>query len=71
MNIEQKLWTEEGGWVQKSDPLTETPQIIFVFGARAQVQKQEHFDTLRQFYPNSKILMCSTAGEHIKIFELG
>jgi len=65
MNIEQKLWTEEGGWVQKSDPLTETPQIIFVFGARAQVQKQEHFDTLRQFYPNSKILMCSTAGEII------
>src|SRR3989344_3778532 len=63
MKIEQKLWTEGAGWVQKSDPLTETPQIVFVFGARAQVQKQEHFDSLRQSYPNSKILMCSTAGE--------
>src|SRR3989344_336107 len=41
MKIEQKLWTEGAGWVQK----------------------QEHFDSLRQSYPNSKILMCSTAGE--------
>lgn len=63
MQIEQKLWTQDGGWVQKSDALAETPHIVFVFGARAQVGKPERFEELRQFYPNSKILMCSTAGE--------
>ncbi len=63
MKTEQKLWTENDGWVLKSDPLTETPQLVFVFGARTQVGKQEHFDALKESYPHSKILMCSTAGE--------
>lgn len=65
MKIEQKLWTEGAGWVSKSDPLAESPQVVLVFGARTQVGKQEHFDSLREFYPSSKILLCSTAGEII------
>ena len=63
MKIEQKLWTQKSGWVLKGIALTEVPHVVFVFGGRAQVEKQEHFDALRKFYPNSRILVCSTAGE--------
>lgn len=63
MKTEQRLWTETGGWVSQSEFLNETPQLVLVFGARTQVGKQEHFEALRGFYPDSKILMCSTAGE--------
>jgi hypothetical protein len=63
MEVEQKLWTEKDGWVLKGSALDKIPQIVFVFGGRAQVQNPEHFKTLRDAYPSSKILMCSTAGE--------
>lgn len=63
MHIEQRLWTQKDGWVTMSDTLTQSPQLVFVFGGREQIEKQEHFDSLRKFYPNSKLLLCSTAGE--------
>jgi hypothetical protein len=63
MHIEQKLWTQKDGWVLKSDALQQKPQIVFVFGGRAQVEKAEHLTSLQEMYPEAKILMCSTSGE--------
>lgn len=63
MKTEQRLWTEKEGWVSKSEVLAETPQLVFVFGSREQVQKEEHVTSLKSFYPHSQILLCSTAGE--------
>ncbi|MFT5037408.1 MAG: hypothetical protein ACI9VM_000988 [Candidatus Azotimanducaceae bacterium] len=64
MKIEQKSWTEASGWeVVKSTLDQEKPQLVLVFGGRAEVEKQEHFDTLHEWYPDSNIVMSSTAGE--------
>lgn len=63
MHIEQKLWTQRDGWQSKSEPLQHTPQLVFVFGGRAEVQKQEYFAEIKKMYPDSNILTCSTSGE--------
>jgi hypothetical protein len=64
MKIEQKRWTEKQGWeLIKSTLETEIPQLVLVFGGRTEITKQEHLDTLGNYYPNSQILTCSTAGE--------
>ena len=42
MHIEQKLWTQRDGWQSKSEPLQHTQQLVFVFGGRAEVQKQDY-----------------------------
>jgi hypothetical protein len=63
MHVEQKLWTQKDGWISYADALQEIPQLVFVFGSRAQVAKPEHFSSLKELYPDSHILLCSTAGE--------
>jgi len=65
MQIEQRLWTKKNGWstVSEAGLLTTVPQLVLVFGGRAELQKQEHFDSLKSFYPDSHIILCSTAGE--------
>lgn len=64
MKIEQKYWSKEDGWVTLSSTLgKKIPQIVFIFGGRLEITNKEHFDTLKASYPNSRILLCSTAGE--------
>jgi hypothetical protein len=63
MQTEQKLWTIKDGWKTIGSSLTETPQLVFVFGGRSEVQNPTHFTSLREFYPEAQILVCSTAGE--------
>lgn len=64
MKIEQKYWTKEEGWKTLSNTLGDkTPQWVLVFGGRAVLENKEHYDTLKASYPNSAILMNSTAGE--------
>lgn len=63
MQTEQKLWTSKGGWEAKGGALTESPQLVLVFGGREEVGKSEHFDEIKGFYPSAHILLCSTAGE--------
>ena len=66
MKIEQKHWTKKKGWITHSNSLEgSTPQLVLVFGGRAILEKAEHYEELKAFYPDSKILMCSTAGEII------
>ncbi|OGC81074.1 hypothetical protein A2943_02065 [Candidatus Adlerbacteria bacterium RIFCSPLOWO2_01_FULL_51_16] len=64
MKIEQKKWTKEGGWkLNSKTPLTEVPQLVLVFGASALVKEEKTFSDVKGAYPNSHILMMSTAGE--------
>lgn len=63
MHIEQRLWREKGGWVVKGEPLSDIPQLVFVFGGKEQLEKPLHFASIREFYPSSHIILCSTAGE--------
>jgi hypothetical protein len=66
MKIEQKYWTKEKGWVDHSSTLgKETPQLVLVFGGRAVLENSSHYEELGEMYPDSHILMSSTAGEII------
>ncbi|MFT5180044.1 MAG: hypothetical protein ACI9GH_000320 [Candidatus Paceibacteria bacterium] len=66
MKIEQKSWTKGDGWKTLESDLGEnTPQIVFVFGGREELEEAERFNELKESYPQSKILLCSTAGEII------
>jgi hypothetical protein len=64
MKIEQKCWKEGEGW---SDHLTKleglAPQLVLVFGGRAVLEDPKHYEELKGMYPDSHILMNSTAGE--------
>jgi len=64
MKTEQSIYSEPFGWTHKSDNnLGETAQLIFLFGNRELLKKQEHIDWVRNIYPNGQIVGCSTSGE--------
>lgn len=65
MIIDQRKWTKAAGWKQlKPDfQFSEPPQIVLAFASTALMRDQAHFDEIKQFYPSSRVLMCSTAGE--------
>lgn len=63
MHIEQKKW-ESGVWeTRSSGTLPAAPQLVLVFGASNLVQKEEVFTDVKTQYPESHIVMMSTAGE--------
>ncbi len=64
MKIGQKLWTKEKGWVDVLPQAFATPpQLVFAFGGRQQIENKKHFLEIREYYPHSHIIECSTAGE--------
>lgn len=64
MKIEQKQWTKETGWVDKSDfKLGGLPQLVLAFGERSVVENPDRFTEIKAFYPQSHVISCSTAGE--------
>ena len=64
MKIEQKFWTKETDWQDlPGEKLSQKPQLVLVFGARALMEDQQYFDQIKSFYPESHIVECSTAGE--------
>lgn len=64
MKIEQMVWEESKGWEKLKSTLgEESPQLVLVFGGRAEVSAPEHYKYLSEHYPTSNIIMCSTAGE--------
>jgi len=64
MKIEQKIWTEAGGWMPASPPaLAASAQLVLVFGATAVLRNAQLVEPIRKFYPVAHILGCSTAGE--------
>lgn len=63
MQIEQKLWTEADQWTLKSKSMLPKPQLVFVFGGRDVLERKEHIESVRSFYPSARLVSCSTAGE--------
>lgn len=64
MKIEQRTWTQAGGWTfTESGPLSQCAQLVLVFAATAVLQDSRRVASIRQFHPTAHILGCSTAGE--------
>lgn len=64
MKIEQKKWTQEAGWQSvKENNLKNTAQLVFYFGDSSLLENPQHFQEVKNFYPNAHILGGSTAGE--------
>ena len=67
MKIEQKKWTSETGWKMLSSvPLIEAPELVLVFGGNEPLKDKARFDEIRSWYPQSRIISASTAGEIIQ-----
>lgn len=62
ITTQQRLWTEHVGWSNPVGKLGGKPQLVFVFGDRAFVERKELFLQIQQFYLDSYILIGSTAG---------
>lgn len=64
MKVEQRRWEQSSGWSEPLDgKLEEEAQLVFVFGGSSLVSKLQIFKKLKQLYPSSHLLLCSTAGE--------
>jgi len=64
MKVEQKKWTKENGWVSvSSNRLKERAQLVFLFGEYSLLKGDLHLKEVKELYPKSHIIGCSTAGE--------
>lgn len=64
MKAEQRRWSQQAGWSEPlENKLAEVPQLVLVFGGSSLVSTPTVFDSLKQLYSKSHILLCSTAGE--------
>ncbi len=64
MKIEQRTWTQAGGWTRAFPrPLVQSAQLVLVFGATALLQDPGLVEAIGKFYPAAHILGCSTSGE--------
>ena len=64
MRIEQKKWTEAGGWTPGPlGALGESAQLVFIFGATPVLREKRLVEEVRRTYAGAHILGCSTAGE--------
>lgn len=64
MKTEQRKWTPQTNWTnQGQSTLPSAPQLVLVFGGGALVSDNKYFEAVKSFYPNSRLLLCSTAGE--------
>ena len=64
MKVEQYKWTAADKWSKLKQVHLETPpQLVWVFGSKQILKNPHTFEILKQMYPSSHILSCSTAGE--------
>lgn len=66
MKIEQKKWTIDDGWkILSAGSFTEPPELVLVFGGNVPLKDKAKFDEIRSWYPESHIIIASTAGDII------
>ncbi len=66
MKITQKHWTEEAGWQTLSaNGFSDQVQLVLVFGDNTILTQESRLQEVRQFFPQGRIVGCSTAGEII------
>jgi hypothetical protein len=64
MKTEQRIFSEANGWGKpKGDEVGSVAQLVFLFGNKDLLKKQEHIDFVRTAYPVAQIAGCSTSGE--------
>lgn len=64
MKIEQKRWTEAGGWEpEPPGELGESAQLVLLFGSTLILKEQKCFREIKDAYPKAHLFGCSTAGE--------
>lgn len=72
MRIEQRIWTEESGWIYKiAANVGKNADLVLLFGAADIIKQSGVFYEIRAMYPAAFILGCSTAGEicGVQVFE--
>ena len=64
MKTEQRQWTAEGGWMEaKTVGISDSADLVLVFGSRALLEDPAKFEEVKGFYPLANIVLVSTAGE--------
>ncbi len=64
MRVKQSRWREAVGWEDETSvPLSDSAQLVLVFGSSSILKTSDRLDEIRRMYPRSHIFGCSTAGE--------
>ena len=64
MKTEQSIYSESLGWIKKTDQhLGAIAQLVFLFGNRDLLKKQNLVDDVQKVYPKAQLVGCSTSGE--------
>ncbi len=66
MKVEQRVWTEENGWNSPSSSFfKENSQLVFLFCGSNVVKNEPILNEVKESYPNSIVIGCTSAGEII------
>ncbi len=63
MKTEQLRWSTEQGWTGFTFPSKLAAHLVLVFGEKNLLKTEKFFQPLKELYPKSTLLGCSTAGE--------
>ncbi len=64
MKTEQLTWTPKAGWQsQPTKEFKQKSQLVFLFGARSVLDRNDLYREIKAFYPAASIAGCSTSGE--------
>ena len=64
MKLEQKMWSEVGGWTpDENSEMGDDAQLVFLFGSVTRLKDRDCLSDVRRMYPHAHLLGCSTAGE--------
>ena len=62
MFIETLIYSNESWKHNHQFNLSSSADIVFIYGEREAIKKKESFDSIKQLYPNAKIVGCSSSG---------
>ena len=62
MRVEQRRWSDDGGWGGRSD-VAALANVVLVFGGVEPLETRRWLEPLRELYPQALMFGCSTAGE--------
>ena len=64
MKTEQRIYSVETGWnILTDNKLSQTSQIVFLFGDRELLKSEKLISEIKTFYPKADLVGCSTSGE--------
>ena len=64
MKTEQRIYSVETGWnILTDNKLSQTSQIVFLFGDRELLKSEKLISEIKAFYPKADVVGCSTSGE--------